>query len=78
MRNVLSSVLIHKCQFCNYECRLKTEKDLKANDGAVWGALAIVIGHAQLEELFAIIDLPTLSARNFTAHQRRIGKVSKY
>ncbi|KAJ8879499.1 hypothetical protein PR048_020107 [Dryococelus australis] len=45
------------------------------NDSAVWGALSTGIGYSQLEEMFAIMDVPVKSSKKFKKHKIAIEQV---
>lgn len=57
----LKSIITLKFNLCNLNCTLSTEKNGNAvmdiNSASVEDAMAICIGHTQLEELFSAILL---------------------
>lgn len=77
--NGLYSKFVYHCDNCDKQFTVTSEPEEKrneANDGLVWGALSIGIGHSQAEELFSVLDIPVMSARKFRTHENKIGKVS--
>lgn len=77
--NGLFSKFVYHCDNCNKEFTVTSEPEARkneANDGLVWGALSIGIGHSQSAELFGVLDIPMMSAKKFRAHENKIGKVS--
>ncbi|XP_039297221.1 mucin-5AC-like isoform X2 [Nilaparvata lugens] len=78
IRHGLISKLILKCNMCNLECSLNTDTSndtlMDVNRASVAGAMAIGIGHSQLEEFFSAIEVPSMSYTTYSKHHDQVSK----
>lgn len=62
------SKFLFKCDMCGISRHIQSEKEslnLPINEGIVSGTIAIGIGHSQLAELSATIDVPYMSSTTY-------------
>ncbi|XP_063223711.1 uncharacterized protein LOC134531760 isoform X6 [Bacillus rossius redtenbacheri] len=75
-RRGLNSIFSVKCNMCNFQDTLHTENpksdSMDINTAAVTGSVCIGIGHRQLEELTAAMDIPTMSANTYAKYHDKV------
>ena len=68
----LSSSWYFKCKMCNCIMIIDSERVtpdyLPINKSAVNGTIAVGIGHTQLAELFASLDIPCMTSKTYTKY----------
>lgn len=80
VQNGVGFNLHFKCVVCGRYQVVALEKEPSldnVNNAFVQGALSIGIGQRQAEDLFAIMDCPSLSFKKCKRHEALIGKVNK-
>lgn len=74
-----SSVFTFKCKMCGIETKLMTESPktnkIPINKAVVSACQAIGIGHAQLSEFSAFLEMPSLSSSGFLGKQSEVANV---
>lgn len=68
------SLLTFECNMCNKIETVSTESELNkdVNKSVVCGSIAIGIGHTQLSELCASINIPPISSTTYVRHQNEV------
>jgi len=65
----LRSILTYQCKMCKIKTKIYTEnpktETFPINKAAVHGCQAVGIGHTQLSELTAFLEIPTLSESSY-------------
>ncbi|CAI6374567.1 unnamed protein product [Macrosiphum euphorbiae] len=77
-RRGYTSVFTFKCKMCNFENTIFSERTVQSNSfginrAIVNGSLVIGIGHTQLSELSAAIELPNISSTSYIKHLSMLG-----
>ncbi|XP_050063239.1 uncharacterized protein LOC126552568 [Aphis gossypii] len=72
IRKGFESTWIFKCKMCNCIMIIDSERVtpdyLPINKSAVNGTIAVGIGHTQLAELFASLDIPCMTSKTYTKY----------
>lgn len=71
----LKSKIYLKCNMCNLECNISTEDvgcGMDVNTASVAGAMAVGIGHSQLEELLSAMEIPTMSLKTYLKYHDHV------
>lgn len=70
------SIFTMKCNMCNFKGTIHTDnpkrEDMDINTSAVTGAVCTGIGHRQLEELTAAMDIPAMSSHTYTTYHDKV------
>ncbi|KMQ88744.1 hypothetical protein RF55_11711 [Lasius niger] len=76
LRHGLKTQLFFKCQMCNYKANIWSEptepKTLDINTAAVAGTVTVGIGHAQLDELCAAMNIPCMSDKTYIKNREKL------
>ncbi|XP_063216809.1 uncharacterized protein LOC134527787 isoform X4 [Bacillus rossius redtenbacheri] len=72
----LRSVLHFKCTSCDARTSIDTDPSDTVNTAATWGTVMSGKGHAVIEQLFSLMEIPPASSSTFMKEEREIGKVS--
>lgn len=67
------------CDNCNQPIILFSERsgeNEQINKSAVWGSMAVGIGHSQFEELLGVLDVPFMTQKSFSRKTVEVKKVS--
>lgn len=75
----LRSNFIFFCKMCHIKCIIKSEEKtpnlyLPVNEAAVSGSISVGIGHSQLDEMCASMDIPCMTSATYGQNQSYIGK----
>ena len=69
-RDGLYTILVFKCHDCGLNINIETQpfkkiggKHKSINIAAVWGIMSTGRGHPKMDELFSVLDMPTLSKK---------------
>ncbi|KAF2896215.1 hypothetical protein ILUMI_09959 [Ignelater luminosus] len=74
-RRGIASKLHYYCDTCGKAMYLDTHPDIQtANELLVWGSLSVGIGYSQSQELLAVLNIPNVSSKTFSKHERNIEK----
>ncbi|XP_063219205.1 uncharacterized protein LOC134529242 isoform X2 [Bacillus rossius redtenbacheri] len=71
----LRSVLHFKCTSCDARTSIDTDPSDTVNTAATWGTVMSGKGHAVIEQLFSLMEIPPASSSTFMKEEREIGKV---
>ena len=72
----LKTQMSFKCQNCNYKCSIwsepKSDEILDINRAAVVGTIVVGIGHYQLEELFASMNMTCMVTNTYIKYREEV------